>query len=82
MAMIASVANADGIDPKDPMEQITSVSIDKLWVYIHTHFPLQGEVCLSGKVAQWVNCRGVVDNSPGPDAERVLEQALLSVASK
>ncbi|WP_462324271.1 hypothetical protein [Desulfoplanes sp.] len=32
--------------------------VDKEWVFIHTHFPLQGQVYISGHVEHWDNYRG------------------------
>lgn len=46
----------------DSLEKLTGV--DKKWVFIHTHFPLQGHVYISGKVEHWDNYRGQADNDP------------------
>ena len=40
----------------DALEKETGV--DKEWVFIHTHFPLQGQVYISGHVEHWDNYRG------------------------
>ncbi len=40
----------------DSLERLTGV--DKKWVFIHTHFPLQGHVYINGKVERWDNYRG------------------------
>ncbi len=46
----------------DSLENLTGV--DKEWVFIHTHFPLQGHVYISGKVEHWDNYRGQADKEP------------------
>jgi hypothetical protein len=43
--------------------------IGKDWVFIHTHFPLQGQVYISGHVEHWENYRGAKAGSPKPVAE-------------
>lgn len=43
--------------------------IDKEWVFIQTHFPLQGHVYISGHVEHWENYRGVVASSAKPVVE-------------
>ncbi len=37
------------------------VKIDKKWVFIHTHFPRQEQVYISGEVASWDNYQGNAD---------------------
>ncbi|MCA1786656.1 MAG: hypothetical protein LC657_11815, partial [Desulfobacteraceae bacterium] len=44
------------------LENLTGV--EKKWVFIHTHFPLQGHVYINGKVVHWDNYRGQTSNEP------------------
>jgi hypothetical protein len=52
----------------DSLENLTGV--DKKWVFIHTHFPLQGHVYISGKVEHWDNYRGQSGNEPRDISQR------------
>lgn len=40
--------------------------MDKKWVFVHTHFPLQGQVYISGQVSHWDTYRGQ-PAAPGRD---------------
>jgi cephalosporin-C deacetylase-like acetyl esterase len=54
-----------------------NTGVDKKWVFIHTHFPLQGQVYISGEVSHWDNYRGQAAAKPGRDiAERALDKFL------
>lgn len=66
--MMTAIANS--------LENLTGV--DKEWVFIHTHFPLQGHVYISGKVEHWDNYRGQNDNSPRDIAQRAMGKFLFN----
>jgi cephalosporin-C deacetylase-like acetyl esterase len=38
-----------------------NTGVAKQWVFIHTHFPYQGQVYINGEVAHWDNYRGKPD---------------------
>lgn len=40
--------------------------IAKEWVFIHTHFPKEGHVFISGKVATWEEVKGLDQKAPSP----------------
>ncbi len=54
----------------DSLENLTGV--DKEWVFIHTHFPRQGHVYISGQVAYWDNYDGQTSNEPRDISQRTM----------
>ena len=44
---------------------VKNTGLDKEWVFIHTHFPLQGQVYISGEVSHWDSYRGNPTSPPG-----------------
>ncbi len=60
----------------DSLQNLTGV--DKKWVFIHTHFPLQGHVYISGKVEHWDNYRGRTDSSPRDPDQRSMSGFLFN----
>lgn len=38
----------------------------KEWVFIHTHFPKEGHIYISGKVAAWDEIKGTDEKAPAP----------------
>ena len=63
----------------DSLEKRTGV--DKEWVFIHTHFPLQGQVYISGHVEHWDNYRGSASSNPRDIALRAPGKFLFNDAS-
>ncbi len=63
----------------DSLENLTGV--DKEWVFIHTHFPLDGHVYISGSVAHWDNYRGQTGNDPRDIAQRAMGKFLFNDAA-
>lgn len=53
-----------------------NTGVDKKWVFIHTHFPLQGQVYISGEVSHWDNYRGQSSKTGRDIAERALDKFL------
>ena len=60
----------------DALEKHTGV--DKKWIFIHTHFPLPGQVYISGGVTDWDVYRGKPNNDPRDIAERALDKFLFN----
>ena len=61
----------------ESLEKRTGVSRE--WVFVHTHFPLQGQVYISGHVDHWENYRGQgAAASPRPQAERAMDKFLFN----
>mgnify|MGYP000844636352 CR=1 FL=1 len=54
----------------------TGVSTE--WVFIHTHFPLQGQVYISGHVDHWEHYRGQGAEGPRPAADRAMARFLFN----
>ena len=54
----------------------TGVSTE--WVFIHTHFPLQGQVYISGHVDHWEHYRGQGADGPRPAADRAMARFLFN----
>ncbi|MCJ8499740.1 alpha/beta hydrolase family protein [Desulfatitalea alkaliphila] len=60
----------------DALANLTAV--DKQWVFIHTHFPLDGHVYISGKVEHWDNYRGKTGSSPRDISQRAMSKFLFN----
>ncbi len=61
----------------ESLEKRTGVSRE--WVFVHTHFPLQGQVYISGHVDHWENYRGQgAAASPRPQADRAMGRFLFN----
>lgn len=52
--------------------------MDKKWVFIHTHFPLQDQVYISGAVSHWDDYRGKKAKAARDPAERALDKLLFN----
>ncbi|NCC26231.1 MAG: alpha/beta hydrolase, partial [Deltaproteobacteria bacterium] len=63
----------------DSLERLTGV--DKKWVFIHTHFPLQGHVYISGGVEYWDNYRGQTSIEPRDIGQRAMGKFLFNDAA-
>jgi len=55
-----------------------NTGVDKKWVFIHTHFPLQGQVYINGGVEHWDNYRGRPAKPLRDPAERSLDGFLFN----
>ncbi|MFW5837534.1 MAG: alpha/beta hydrolase family protein [Desulfovibrionaceae bacterium] len=44
--------------------------VDKKWLFIHTHFPLQGQIYIGGAIQHWDNYRGAKSSQPRPMSQR------------
>lgn len=60
----------------DSLENLTGV--DKEWIFIHTHFPKQGHVYISGHVAHWDNYAGQNNNEPRDISQRAMSGFLFN----
>ena len=58
-----------------------NTGVDKKWIFIHTHFPLQGQVYISGEVAHWDNYHGQVAKPVRDRADRALDKFLFNDAA-
>lgn len=58
----------------DSLEGLTGV--DKKWVFIHTHFPLQGHVYINGKVERWDNYRGQTFHQAGKGPRDIAQRTM------
>ena len=52
--------------------------VDKKWVFIHTHFPLPGQVYISGGITDWDVYRGQAKNEPRDISERSMDKFLFN----
>lgn len=55
-----------------------NTGLDKKWVFIHTHFPQQGHVYISGEVSHWDNYRGKPDKPVRDIADRAMNKFLFN----
>jgi len=55
-----------------------NTGVDKKWVFVHTHFPLQGQVYISGEVSRWDNYRGKPDKPARDIADRAMNRFLFN----
>jgi cephalosporin-C deacetylase-like acetyl esterase len=58
-----------------------NTAMDKKWVFIHTHFPLQDQVYISGAVSHWDTYRGKPANPARDIADRTLNKFLFNDAA-
>jgi len=54
---------------------------ERKWLFIHTHFPLPGQVYIGGGVSNWDTYRGKPNNAPRDIAERALNKFQFNDAS-
>ncbi|GFK95814.1 2,6-dihydropseudooxynicotine hydrolase [Fundidesulfovibrio magnetotacticus] len=55
-----------------------NTGLDKKWVFVHTHFPLQGQVYISGEVSRWDNYRGKPEKPLRDMADRAMGRFLFN----
>jgi esterase/lipase len=66
--MLEAVANA----------LVAHAKADRKWLFIHTHFPLPGQVYLGGGITNWDTYRGKPNNDPRPMEERTMEKFMFN----
>ena len=54
---------------------------DRKWLFIHTHFPLPGQVYIAGGITDWDTYRGQPNNDPRDPAERSMDKFLFNDAA-
>jgi len=52
----------------DALVQYTGVG--RKWLFIHTHYPLQGQIYIGGELQHWDNYRGRSDSTPSDPKQR------------
>ena len=55
-----------------------NTGLDKKWVFVHTHFPLQGQVYINGEVSRWDAYRGKPDKPARDIADRAMSKYLFN----
>ncbi|MEF3698068.1 alpha/beta hydrolase family protein [Desulfolutivibrio sp.] len=55
-----------------------NTGLDKKWIFVHTHFPLQGQVYINGEVSRWDNYRGKPDKPVRDVADRAMTKFLFN----
>jgi len=55
-----------------------NTGLDKKWVFVHTHFPLQGQVYIAGEVSRWDNYRGKPDKPVREMSDRAMDKFLFN----
>ncbi|QLA14764.1 alpha/beta hydrolase family protein [Desulfolutivibrio sulfoxidireducens] len=55
-----------------------NTGLDKKWVFVHTHFPLQGQVYINGEVSHWDAYRGKPDKPVRDIADRAMSKYLFN----
>lgn len=51
---------------------VDHAGVERKWLFIHTHFPLPGQVYIGGGIANWDTYRGKPNDNPRDMAERAL----------
>ncbi len=67
-SMITAVADA----------LVAHTGIERKWLFIHTHYPLQGQIYIGGELQHWDNYRGRKDSSPSAPEQRSMEGFLFN----
>jgi len=49
---------------------VRHAGVERKWLFVHTHFPLQGQVYIGGELQHWDNYRGKSDASPRDRKQR------------
>jgi esterase/lipase len=57
---------------------VDHAGVDRKWLFIHTHFPLPGQVYISGGITNWDTYRGFPNNKPRDKSERALKKFLFN----
>jgi pimeloyl-ACP methyl ester carboxylesterase len=60
---------------------VKHAGVERNWVFIHTHFPLPGQVYISGSITNWDTYRGKPGNAPRDIEERALNRFQFNDAS-
>jgi hypothetical protein len=53
---------------------VDHAGVERKWLFIHTHFPLPGQVYIGGGITEWDTYRGKPNNEPRDKAERALNK--------
>lgn len=70
-AMLEAVADA----------LVDHAGIERKWLFIHTHFPLPGQVYIGGGITEWDTYRGKPNNDPRDIEDRALDKFRFNDAS-
>lgn len=57
---------------------VTHTGIERKWLFIHTHYPLQGQVYIGGELQHWDNYRGRSDSMPRDPEQRSMKGFLFN----
>ncbi len=60
---------------------VDNAHADRKWLFIHTHFPLPGQVYIAGDITNWDRYRGRPNNDPRPMEDRELDKFLFNDAA-
>lgn len=60
---------------------VKHAGVERKWLFIHTHFPLPGQVYIGGGITSWDTYRGKPNNGPRDIAERALNKFRFNDAS-
>ncbi|WP_419786561.1 alpha/beta hydrolase family protein [Pseudodesulfovibrio sp.] len=53
---------------------VDHAKVERKWLFIHTHFPLPGQVYIGGGITEWTTYRGKPNTDPRDKAERALNK--------
>jgi esterase/lipase len=60
---------------------VDHAKVERKWLFIHTHFPLPGQVYIGGGITKWDTYRGKPNNNPRDISERSLNKFQFNDAS-